>query len=205
MAEPVILSDEPDQIKIQVDDPSKPKNIVSNVRKIPQKARVSDKLIGAFFGEDVNTSNIGEHLIKDYAEPAGKRILNTFAQTLLKKAGDAFQVLLFGKVINSDGPTDYTSFSNPNIKRGPVAHKLTQQVEQFAFSTRQEATKVLDALKGRIATYGSASVLNYYELVGEQVDYMMADRGWLDLSTAEVRSAPEGFIIDLPRPIMLKR
>ena len=38
MAEPVILSDEPDQIKIQVDDPSKPKNIVSNVRKIPQKA-----------------------------------------------------------------------------------------------------------------------------------------------------------------------
>lgn len=205
MAEPVILSDEPDQIKIQVDDPSKPKNIVSNVRKIPQKARVSDKLIGAFFGEDVNTSNIGEHLIKDYAEPAGKRILNTFAQTLLKKAGDAVQVLLFGKVINSDGPTDYTSFSNPNIKRGPVAHKLTQQVEQFAFSTRQEATKVLDALKGRIATYGSASVLNYYELVGEQVDYMMADRGWLDLSTAEVRSAPEGFIIDLPRPIMLKR
>ena len=60
-------------------------------------------------------------------------------------------------------------------------------------------------MKGRIATYGSASVLNYYELVGEQVDYMMADRGWLDLSTAEVRSAPEGFIIDLPRPIMLKR
>ena len=205
MAEPVILSDEPDQIKIQVDDPSKPKNIVSNVRKIPQKARVSDKLIGAFFGEDVNTGNIGEHLIKDYAEPAGKRILNTFAQTLLKKAGDAVQVLLFGKVINSDGPTDYTSFSNPNIKKGPVAHKLTQQVEQFAFSTRQEAVKVLDALKGRIATYGSASVLNYYELVGEQVDYMMADRGWLDLSTAEVRSAPEGFIIDLPRPIMLKR
>jgi hypothetical protein len=48
-------------------------------------------------------------------------------------------------------------------------------------------------------------VLDYYEAVNEPVDYMMYNQGWLDLSTAQIRVAPEGFIIDMPRPIVLKK
>lgn len=205
MADPVVLSEEPETFKVTVNDPTKPKAIAT-ARKIPPKENAKEKLIHAFFGAEVNSDNLGEHIVKDYAEPTAKKILNTVAQSVLHKLGDAVQMLLFGKIVdNKNGPVDYTSFSNPGIASAPVAHKLTDKVETFVFSTRQEALKVLDYLKGLIATYGSASVLNYYEAVQEPPDYMMADRGWMDLSSAEVRNTPEGWIIDLPRPIALKR
>lgn len=205
MAEPVILSEEPKSIKIQVDDPSKPKAVVKGVKKIPRKQNVGDKLIGAFFGSEVNSENLGEHIIKDYAEPAGKKILNNLAQGILKRLGDGVQILLFGKVIeNRNGPVDYTSFSNPN-NAGPVAHKLAERVEQFSFNSAADARKVLDYLKGIIREYGSASVMNYYESVNEPVDFMMANKGWTNLNSAVIRDTPEGFVIDMPRPIMLKR
>lgn len=205
MPEPVILSEEPSAVKIKIDDPNKPKAIVTNVKKIPRKQNVGDRLIGAFFGSEVNHENLGEHIIKDYAEPAGKKILNNLAQGILKRLGDGVQILLFGKVIeNKNGPVDYTSFSNPNAA-APVAHKLSNPVEQFVFSTASDARKVLDYLRGLIAQYGSASVMNYYEAVKEPVDFMMADNGWLDLTQASVKDTPEGFVINLPRPIRLKR
>lgn len=205
MAEPVILSEEPKQIKIDIDDPMKPKAIVKGAKKIPRKPKWGDKLIAAFFGSDVNSENLGEHIIKDYAEPTGKKILNNVAQGVLKRLGDGVQILLFGKIVeNRNGPVDYTSFSNPN-NAGPVAHKLAERVEQFSFNTAQDARKVLEYLKGLIDTYGSASVMNYYEAVNEPVDFMMANKGWTNLNAATVKDTPEGFIIDMPRPIMLKR
>lgn len=204
---PVILSEEPENFKISIEDPSKPKPQNVAVKKIPKKPTVGEKLVGAFFGQDVTPQTLGDHILNEYAVPTGKRLLNNAAQSTLKHLGDGIQVLLFGKVINSNnGPTDYTSFSNPNtVNSQPQAHKLMDQVETFAFSSRNDAGQVLEYLRGKIATYGSASVLDYYEKVGEPVDYMMANKGWMDLSTAQIRIAPEGFIIDLPRPIALKR
>lgn len=205
MADPVVLSEEPETLKVNISDPTKPKG--PKVTKLPPKLTTKDKIIQAFFGAEVTSGNLGEHILKDYAEPTAKRMANNAAQGILKKISDAVQVLLFGKIVNStNGHVDYTSFSNPNImNQAPVAHKLTDQVEQFAFSSREDAYKVLEYLKGRIREYGSASVLDYYECVNEPADYMMANHGWLDLSTATIRVTPEGFIIDMPRPIVLKR
>ena len=167
MADPVVLSEEPETLKVNVVDPTKPnKTIAKATVKLPPKQNGKDKVIKAFFGNDVNSSNLGEHIIKDYAEPTAKRMLNNAAQGILKKFSDAVQVLLFGKIVNNvNGPIDYTSFSNPSVisSQAPVAHKLSDQVEQFAFSSREDAFKVLEYLKGRIREYGSASVLDYYE------------------------------------------
>lgn len=207
MAGPVVLSEEPDTLKVRVNDPTKPKAIVKNVRKVELKPTTKDRVIKAFFGPEVDSENLGEFVIKEYAEPTAKRMLNNAAQGVLKKISDAVQVLLFGKVIsNKNGPVDYTSYSNPNIApNAPVAHRLADRVEQFVFSTRQDALTVLEYLKGRIQEYGSTSVLDYYDAIHEPADYMMANRGWRDLSMAEVRATPEGFIIDLPRPIQLMK
>lgn len=201
----VILSEEPNQVRINIDDPTKPKQI-AQAKKIPPKETMLDKVIHGCYGNEVNKSNVGEYVLKERLVPIGKRMINNGAQDILKKASDVVQMLIFGKIVdNKNGPTDYTSFSNPNAAKPPTAHKLMNQVEQFAFSTRQDAQRVLDYLRGKISTYGSASVLDYYEAVNEPVDYMMANQGWMDLSTAQIRIAPEGFIIDLPRPIALKR
>ena len=203
----VILSEEPESVRINIQDPTKPSKQIAQAKKLPPKETVVDKVIHGFYGNDVNKSNVGDFILKERLVPVGKRMLNNASQDFLKRTGDAIQMLIFGKVIdNKNGPTDYTSFSNPNVAQStPTAHKLMNQVEQFAFSTRTDAERVLAYLRGRIKEFGSTSVLDYYEAVNEPVDYMMSNQGWMDLSTATIRVAPEGFIIDLPRPIALKR
>ena len=208
--DPVIFSEEPGDVKINIQDPSKPNpsKQIAHAKKLPPKETITDKVIHGLYGNDVNRDNVGDYVLKERLIPVGKRMLNNGAQNILKHASDVVQMLIFGKVIeNKNGPTDYTSFSNPSVatSTSPTAHKLMNQVEQFAFSTRQDAERVLSYLRGRIKEFGSCSVLDYYEAVNEPVDYMMSNQGWMDLSTAQIRVAPEGFIIDLPRPILLKR
>lgn len=211
--DPVILSEEPSSVRINIDDPNKPKsNAGGQMVKRPQKIPWYDRIIGALFGNDVNHENVGDKLIKDYAVPTGQRMLNNGIQTGLKKAGEAAQVMIFGRVINStNGPTDYTSFSKPGNVATPGIYQVTQAVDVFAFRDRNKAEECLAYLKGRIATYQSVGVLDYFEWLNDKLnagislDYNMADRGWRDLSNVFVKPDPNGYIIDLPKPVFLKR
>ena len=205
--EPVILSQEPQAVKINIQDPSKPKNQPKFINRTPPKETIGTKLKHAFLGPDVD--KVGEYVVTEYLEPAAKRMVNNASQNILKKIGDGIQILLFGKIVNSQAGVDYTSFYNPNVAPGQntqqKAYKLLDAVETFTFPTNAAATDALNYLRGRITTYGSTSVSDYYEYIGATVDYMMVDRGWINLSNARVISTPDGFIIDLPRPIALKR
>lgn len=207
--ERVIFSEEPSQVKINIQDPNKPK--AGKVIKKEQKKSFLDKLIGAFFGPDVNSQNIGQHFVDDYAVPTAKRMINNGIQTGLKRTGDAAQMMLFGKVINSSsGPVDYSSYSAQNsVPMG--GYRVMEQVDVFAFTDKRKAEECLAYLCGRIKTYGSAGVLDYWEWINDNLktdiplDYNMANRGWKDLSNVRILTDPNGFIIDFPRPISLQR
>lgn len=207
--EPVILSTQPDSIQINLSDPNKPKQPPKYSKKDPAKESIGTQIKHAFLGKNVD--NVGEFVLKEYLEPTGKRLLNNASQSLLKTIGNGIQVLLFGKVVDQsqNGGVDYTSFYNPNIgpnqQQQPKAYKVLDAVETFTFPSRAVAMDVLAYLKGRIATYKSVSVADYYEYIGASIDYMMVDRGWINLDGATVIPTPEGFQINLPRPISLKR
>lgn len=211
--DPVILSEEPASVRINVVDPNKPKpaNTGGRMIKKPQKVPWLDRIIGAAFGQEVNRENLGEYIINNIAVPAGKRMLNNGIQSGLKRASDASQVMLFGRVVSSpNGPTDYTSFSNPQVAK-PGGYSVMDQVDVFAFTDKNKAIECLNYLRGRIQTYGSASVVDYYEWITTNLgvdiplDYNMTYRGWVDLSSVVIAPDPNGFIINLPRPIGLKR
>lgn len=206
--DPVILSTEPGHVKINIEDPNKPKK-PKYTQRVEAKEKVSTKLKHAFLGPDVD--DVGNYVLKEYLEPTGKRLLNNTAQGLLKKISNGIQILLFGKVVTTqNGGVDYTSYYNPNITSNPSqqqqkAYKVMDAVDIFALS-REDAMETLAYLRGRIREYGSASVIDYYEHIGAPLDYMMADRGWRNLDAAQILPMPgNGFYIDLPRPIYLKR
>ena len=212
--DPVILSEEPSSVKINIQDPNKPKpNAGGKMIKKPAKVPWYDRLISGLFGSDVSHENLGEHILNDWAIPTGKRMLNNGIQNGLKKTGDAAQVLLFGRVVNqTNGPTDYTSFSNPNNVQKPGGYRVMDQVDVFAFSDKRKADECLAYLRGRIKEYGSASVVDYYEWINTNLegvdiplDYNMTYRGWLDLGNVTITPDPNGFIINFPRPVGLKR
>lgn len=207
--DPVILNHDPNpQIKISIEDPSKPKK-PKYTQQIKAKESVGTKLKHAFLGPDVD--DVGNYLLKEYLEPTGKRLLNNGAQGILKHIGNGIQVLLFGKVINQqqNGGVDYTSFYNSNIgpngQQQQKSYKVMDAVDTFTMS-REDALETLAYLRGRIQQFGSASVLDYYEHINAPLDYMMSDRGWKSLDGVQVLPMPgNGFYIDLPRPIYLKR
>lgn len=207
--EPVILSHDPNtQIKISIEDPRKPKQ-AKFTNQIKAKESVGTKLKHAFLGPDVD--DVGNYILKEYLEPTGKRMLNNGAQGILKHIGNGIQILLFGKVVNQqNGGVDYTSYYNSNIGPGgqqqqQKSYKVMDAVDTFTMS-RENALETLAYLKGRIKEFGSASVLDYYEHIGAPLDYMMSDRGWKNLDNVQVLPLPgNGFYIDLPRPIYLKR
>lgn len=211
--DPVILSEEPGNVRINIQDPNKPhQNAGGKMIKKAQKIPWYDRLISGLFGNDVNHENLGEHIINDWAVPTGKRMLNNGIQSGLKRTGDAAQVLLFGRVVNSsNGPTDYTSFSNPNAVQKPGGYRVMDQVDVFAFTDKRKAIECLEYLRGRIQTYGSASVVDYYEWINSNLqvdiplDYNMTYRGWVDLSNVLISTDPNGFIINFPRPVGLKK
>lgn len=211
--DPVILSEEPKTVKINIQDPNKPKqNSGGQMVMRPAKIPWYDRIISALFGNDVNHENIGEHFINDWAVPTGKRMLNNGIQSGLKRAGDATQMMLFGHVVNSqNGPVDYSSYSQPGNAASPGIYKVSEQVEVFAFRDRAKADECLAYLKGRLATYQSVGVLDYFEWLNDKLgagiplDYNMADRGWKDLNNVTVKPDPNGYIIDFPRPVFLKR
>ena len=214
MADKVILSEEPSSVRINIQDPNKPQqSSAGRMIKVKQKIPLKDRIISAFFGNEVNSQNLGEHILNDWAVPMGKRMLNNGIQSGLKRAGDASQMMIFGKVINSsNGPTDYTSYSNPNaVKKIQGAYRVMDQVDTFAFTDQSRAQQCLDYLRGRISTYGSSNIVDYFEWINENLgmniplDYNMTDRGWLDLSSARVSQSAEGYIIELPRPVFLKK
>ena len=211
--DPVILSEEPSSVRININDPNKSKkNTGGQMVKRQQKIPWYDRVIGAFCGQDVNHENLLEHVVKNWAVPTGQRMLNNGIQSGLKRASDATQMMIFGRVVNSqNGPVDYSSYSQQSNIPAPGIYQVTQAVDVFAFRDRSKAEECLAYLKGRIATYQSVGVLDYFEWLNDKLgagislDYNMADRGWKDLSNVTVKPDPNGYIIDFPRPVFLKR
>lgn len=213
MADKVILSEEPTNVRLNIQDPSKPQNNPGRIVTVQKKIPWYDKVISGLFGNEVRHDNLADYLLNNWAIPTGKKMLNNGIQSGLKRTGDAAQVLLFGKVINSNnGPTDYTSFSKPNggnVVQG--AYRVMDQVDTFAFTQQRKAEECLGYLRGRISTYGSVSVVEYFEWINANLgtdiplDYNMTYRGWVDLNASRVSQSAEGWIIELPRPVALKR
>jgi len=213
--DPIVLSEEPGSVRINLSGQSKKTSgIGGKMVKKEQKIPFVDRVISSYCGKDVNRQNLGEYILKERLEPIGMRMLNNGIQSILKRTSDAAQMMIFGKVINnSQGPTDYTSFSNPNGGNVPKpgGYRVSNQVDVFAFTDRRKAEECLAYLRGRIREYGSAGVLDYFEWINSNLqmdiplDYNMTNQGWVDLSSCTVKPDPNGFIIDLPRPILLKR
>lgn len=84
----------------------------------------------------------------------------------------------------------------------PVVNTI-YQVRDFVFGSRGEAETVAIALQDNIARYGSVSVNDFYDLIGQNGQYTDQKYGWYDLAGMEVNAVPGGYIINLPKVVPL--
>lgn len=76
-------------------------------------------------------------------------------------------------------------------------------LEDIVFESRGEAENVLTAMVDVIDLYQQVTVANLYELVGVTGEFTDNRYGWTNLSSANVRRARDGYIIELPKPVVL--
>lgn len=167
-------------------------------RKPPLWKRFSRSMLA----EDAG--NVGEYILTDVIIPATKNLI-------VDMVGQSIERILFGT-------------SRGRIRRSPLGMSLRDQVNYGKFSSdreprrmsreararhdfneivlenRTEAIEVVEELINQIARYGAVTVATLYDLVGTTGSFADQRWGWTDLSTADVRQVPGGFLLDLPAP-----
>ena len=172
-------------------------------RKKPLGRRFAETFLGG------NLRNASDYVLFEVLIPAAKDALaDGFSQ--------GAERFIFGEVRSTSrrggyrtaGQTAYHRISNANSaardrredprerRRARASHNF----DEFILASRAEAVEVLDRLHLRIEKYDFATVLNLYEMLGEEGEYTDNKWGWTDLSKADVIRVSNGYLLDLPRP-----
>lgn len=183
-------------------EPKKVEKVTTGVVK-QQKKGLGRKIVETFVGEDV--VNVRQYLIHDVLVPAIKSTLSDMVQ-------GGIEMMLFGERKGTKTRRDgnrsyvsYNSYSAPDNKR----REMTQQSRarhdfgDIVLQTRGEAEEVLSHLVDLTIDYGQATVSDLYDLVGITGQFTDNKYGWTDLSRASISRTRDGYVLVLPRPILI--
>lgn len=92
-------------------------------------------------------------------------------------------------------PSRYSGGTYRDYQRTPI--------NDIVLDSRGEAEDVIERMYDIIATYGTVSVADLYELCGVSCNYTDNRYGWTDIRNASVVRVREGFLIKMPRPMPL--
>lgn len=77
--------------------------------------------------------------------------------------------------------------------------------EDIVFDSSSDAEEVISSLIELIDVYGQATLNDFYDLAGVTApDYAVGNYGWTNLSGAKSRRTRDGYVLDLPRCILLR-
>jgi hypothetical protein len=185
------------------------KSIVSGP-VIRKRKSLGKRFLETFFGDD--TTNVGGYIIHDVLVPAAK-------STVSDMITGGIEMLLFGERRRDDrrgrsgGYTSYSSYYNKrddrrdrDITERRDAHKPSysrHSYDEIILASRHEAKDVLDTLIDLVEEYGQASVADLYELVSITGNFTDNNYGWTDLRTASIRPVRGGYLVNLPKPVLI--
>jgi hypothetical protein len=95
------------------------------------------------------------------------------------------------------GPMATTSVQQQRMNRA------THNFSDFVVGSRAAAEVVIDRMYDLLSRDGAVTVADFMDLIGENADYTMQKWGWVDLHGSQVVRVPQGYLIDLPRPVPL--
>lgn len=154
------------------------------------------KVARTFFADDM--ANVKNYIFLDVLIPTIKEAISQ----IIKNGSD---MLIFGDLRpggSKNGRTNYNWISSggSTSPRRTVSKKAQRDFREEVFETRADAEEALSQLNELIERYGTASVSDFYTLIGETPKYTDRKWGWTSLSGVGVnRAFGGGYIIDLPR------
>ena len=172
----------------------------------PAQRTLGQKFTEIFLGDDI--SNVKEYLFYERIVPGIKEMI---------LAG--IEMMLFGgdRVIRRNTNPSKASYVSYNKMYASSASRrerearyerptaTSAQFTDYIFESKGEAMEVLDTLTELIDVYDQASVNDFYDAIGVTGDFTDANYGWTELGNATIRRVRGGgYILDLPRPVVLR-
>lgn len=188
-------------------------SVVKKGTVIQKKPNIFKRTARSMVADDMQ--NVGDFVVTDILAPALRNLLydvivggagrTIFGQAQARRPG--VNPGLFGTAQNLK-----TAYHNASSPQGPPPQQgMTKQAQaRFDFSEvsltdHSEAIYIIELLKQRTAEFGTASVADFYDLLGHTGASTDRNWGWTDLSMAKVHQNRSGFIFDLPQPVPLQK
>lgn len=190
----------------------KPKKEIKPVVK--NEVRIQKKGLGEKFSEtflQADIQSVKNSVIFDILIPAAKDMLSDMTKGLVDG-------LLYGDRRGSRTYRDrgssrvYRKYDDcydeqPRRKRreddDPPFASSRSIVDNLIFKTRGEAEEVLSNAIDYIEEYDSISVKDLYAYANKKSDFTKEKYGWYDLSSASVERIREGYLLKLPKPVVI--
>lgn len=82
--------------------------------------------------------------------------------------------------------------------------RSSNNFREIIYDTQADANRVLDSMIDLVSTYGVASISDLYSFSGLSSDnFTNNDYGWTNMQGARVVRARDGYVLELPKPILL--
>lgn len=175
-----------------------------------RKKTIGDKFRETFIGDDAQS--VGSYILFDVVIPATKNLINDMVSQGIER-------LLFGTatprrssgsrtgyntMYKSSGPSSSINRDNRTPERSISSrNRANFDFREIVLESRVEGLEVLNSLTELIEDYGTATVADLYGLVGITSEFTDQQWGWDNLADSQVRYVREGYLLDLPRPIVL--
>lgn len=176
--------------------PPAPEKIVKGTVKTHKKS-LGQKFMDVIFAEDIGRAI--EHVFYDVFVPKAKDIIS-----------DSVDMFLFGSPRRTGAQNQargsYVSYSEGrNAVRRPPAPTLRGLVDNIFFDTAEDAHDVLADMRAYVSQYGVVTVGYMYGLLGYPSDQTKENYGWTNIDDAAIVFTNNGYLLRLPRPILLAR
>lgn len=155
-------------------------------------------------------------------------VIPSIKDMLFDSVSEAFQRKLFGEVRHTSrrghrpqgaifGNVNYNPYNRyahggsslrPDPRQDRVPEKRGRvpfsAYDDIVFASRAEATEALDQMIAIIAQYDAVTVSDLFEMAEVTGEFTDDNWGWTDLRGADVQRVPEGYILNLPRPMPIE-
>lgn len=177
----------------------KVEKIISGNARAKKKSEFS-KFADVFVSEDAG--NVKSYILMEVLVPAVKKAVSDIVT-------NGIDMLLYGEtgVHKRNGASSKVSYRSyydrSNRSTSSSRTRNGYSYDDIILDNRGEAEEVLLRMDEIVATYGTVSVADLYDLVGITGAYTDNKYGWTDIRSASVVRVRDGYMIKLPRALPL--
>lgn len=174
-----------------------------------KKPSLSKRVTGSLVSEDADKDSVFSYIMYDVLIPATKSMISDMVS-------GGVEMLLFG---STRGARRGTGTKGAKVQYNRVNRSYDQPIggreisytdrarhnfDEITLDSRGEAEEILSKLVELADVYGAATVADLYDLAGVTSDWSDNKYGWENLSRAYVERTRGGYLINLPKTVVLK-